>query len=203
MSNGYLTAEEARKIEKSVTAALRKAFKDHPNRDRSSIADVENLNRQIRKSDCEEAISGLHRNHASGRAVTKAAAASTNASAAIAALHSDRTLASRKIQTPTLVAKLATAVATAVQKEYGSVKEARRELKKLIEKADTRPRNHVVMKRAETKNGEAVLTLRKGAAYPYELTLGGYYHSEHFDLDAAERAFVVLATGMFGGSDVA
>jgi len=54
-----LTADEARELKKSTTAALRKIFKKHVGRDRGSIAEVENENYQVRKGDAEVAGLGL------------------------------------------------------------------------------------------------------------------------------------------------
>jgi uncharacterized protein YecA (UPF0149 family) len=198
MSNEHLTATEARQIQKDANAALKKIFKQHPNRDRSSIADVENPNRQIRKSDCEVALSALHTRHDSGRAIAKAPApATTNAGAAISALHSDGSFAGREIAgNGNLVAKLASAIGQAALKDYGSAREAKREIKKLLSEDAPRPRNYEIVKRAQAKSGIATMTLRKGSAYPFLIEVDGYYHSEHFDADGAERAFIVLCAGV-------
>ena len=200
----YLTAEEQRLIQKNVRAALRKVHTKHAGRDRESITMVDNENYQPRRSDAEKMIAKMHSTGDGRREIRKAAAPGTNAASAILAMHSDRGLAGRTIAgNTTLVAKLAGAVATVVRKEYGSVREAKAELKKLLsEDALARPRNHVVLKSAQAKSGLATLTLRKGNAYPYIVEVDGYYHSEHVTDDAAERAFTILATGAFGGSDV-
>jgi hypothetical protein len=193
----FLTADEAKQIHKDVSKALRRAHEQHKNRDRSSIAEVENPNRQVRKSDCEKAISGLHSKHESRRELAKAAVASTNASAAIAALHSDRSLAGRAVSgNAGLVTRLAGAVSEAIKKDYSSAVEARREIKKLLAD-EPRPRNHEVVRKANAKSGLATLTIRKGNPYPFIIEVDGLYHSEHNDADAAERAFLVLV----GGSD--
>jgi hypothetical protein len=195
MSNGYLTAEEQREIQRDVSKALRAVHTKHANRDRASIAEVENPNRQIQKSDCEKAISGLHSKHESRREIRKLAPKGTNGAAAIAALHSDRSFAGRRIDSPTLVAKLAGAVTQAIRKDYGSAAEAKAEIKKLLAD-EPRPRNHEVVKRARCKSGEAILLLKKGASYPFEIVVADgeheYYHSSHLESDGAERAFLVL-----------
>jgi hypothetical protein len=196
MNNNFLTAAEARIIEKATTDALKLIFEKHDGRDRGSIAEVENPNRQVRKSDCEKAISGLHRRHDPGRAVAKAAPATTNASAAIAAMHSDRSLAGRTVSgNRGLVEKLAGAVAVAVRKDYSSAAEAKREIKKMLAEDAPRPGNHEIVKRAKAKSGEAVMTFRKGNDYPYLIEVDGCYHSEHADADRAERTFVILCAG--------
>jgi|GEM_PF-5807425 len=197
MSN-ELSADEARQIQKDANAALRKIFTKHAGKDRSSIADVENPNRQIQKSDCEKAISKLHASHDSGREIKKAAApASTNAGAAVSALHSDRAFAGRTVAgNGNLVAKLASAIGQAVLKDYSSAREAKQEIRKLLSEDAPRPRNHVVLKTAKAKSGIATLTLRKGASSPYLIEVDGLYHSEHQDVDRAEQTFVILCAGV-------
>jgi hypothetical protein len=194
-----LTASQERELKKGINERLNLLRKRGSNRRLDHLADAENPNRQIRKTDCEKAISKLHTSRDSGRAITKAAApATTNAGAAIAALHSDRSLAGRTITgNGNLVAKLASAIGQVVLKDYGSAREAKREIRKLLATdVPARPRNHQILKRAKAKSGEAVLTLRKGNDYPYEITVDGYHHSEHFDIDGAERAFVILCAGV-------
>jgi hypothetical protein len=196
MSNEYISAEEQRQIQKDVNAALKHVFQKHENRDRSSVADVENPLRQPRKSDAEKAIGKIHCRGDSGRTIAKAAPCGTNAASAISALHADRSFAGREVSgNRALVEKLATAVGQAVLKEYGSVAEAKRELKKLLADDAPRPRNHEIVRRAKCKSGIATLTLRKGASYPFLVEVDGLYHSEYYDADAAERAFTILATG--------
>jgi hypothetical protein len=195
MSNEFLTADEAKQIQKDVAKALRRAHSQHAGRDRRSISEVENENYQVRKTDCEKAISGLHRKHESRRALAKAAPEGSNGAAAIAAMHSDRSLAGRRIDSQTLVAKLASAVGQAIKKDFSSAAEAKRELKKLLAD-EPRPRNHQIVKRAKCKSGLATLTLRKGADFPFLIEVEDkdnlYFHSEHADADRAERAFLVL-----------
>jgi hypothetical protein len=197
MSNEFLTAAQERELKKGINDRLSLLRKHGSNRRLDHLADSENPNRQIRKSDCAQAISGLHRKHESSRSFTKAASGGTNASAAVAALHSDRAFAGRTIAgNGNLVAKLAAAIGQAALKDYGSAREAKAEIKKLLATEDAqRPRNHVIVKRAKAKSGLAILTLRKGHDFPYEITVDGLYHSEHADADRAERAFAILCAG--------
>jgi hypothetical protein len=87
-----LTAEQAAELKKGINDRLDLLRKRGSNRRLDHLADSENPNRQIQKSECEQAISRLHRKHESSRSFTKAASGGTNASAAVAALHSDRAL---------------------------------------------------------------------------------------------------------------
>jgi hypothetical protein len=132
MSEKFLTAEQERELRKGANSALRKIHSKHAGRSRGSITEVENENYQVQKSDCEQAISGLHRRHDSGRTIAKRVEPGNNAGAAISALHSDRSLAGRTIEGPTLVAKLASAIGIAIKKDYASAAEAKREIKKLL-----------------------------------------------------------------------
>jgi hypothetical protein len=203
----FLTRDEEKLIKKNVRDALRGIFTKHENRDRSSVADIENPNRQVRKSDGEKAIAKLHSGHRSGQEIAKAAPCGTNAATAISALHADRSFAGREVSgNRALVEKLATVVAQATLREYGSAAEAKREIKKLLSDDAPRPRNHQIVKQAKCKSGLAVMTFRKGADFPYLIEVNdgrdSLYHSEHRDARRAEEAFVVLATGAFGASDV-
>ena len=195
MSNEFLTADQERALKKGVNDRLDLLRKRGSNRRLDHLADSENPNRQVRKSDAEVAISGLHRKHDSGRAITKAAPASTNASAAVAALHSDRSLAGRTIEGPTLVAKLAGAVAQAVRKDYSSAREAKAEIRKLLsDDAPRRPRNHQILKRVRAKSGEAVLIEKRGTVdgYNWEILVDDCFHSAHPSRERAEKTFAKL-----------
>jgi hypothetical protein len=197
MSNEFLTADQAAELEKGINDRLSLLRKRGSNRRLDHLADSENPLRQIRKSDCEVAISGLHRRHEFGREIRKAAVSGTNASAAISALHSDRSLAGRTIAgNGNLVLKLAGVVAQAVKKDYSSAREAKAEIKKLLATEDApRPRNYEILRTAKAKSGIATLTLRKGADFPFLIEVDGLYHSEHLESDGAERAFAVLCAG--------
>ena len=205
-----LTASQERELKKGINDRLNLLRKRGSNRQLGHIADVENPNRRVEKTECERAISKLHSSHDSGRAIAKRVAPTTdNGSAAIAALHSDLSLAGRAIEGPTLVAKLASAVAQAVRKDYSSAAEARRELKKLLSdepardikaiakrlEANDLPRSHKVLKSGTGKIGKVTLVEKKGAGRPYELLADGCFHSSYSDVDNAERAFVVLCAG--------
>ena len=209
-----LTPEEDRKLKKAATDRINLLRWRGSNRQLGHLADVENPNRQIRKSDCEQAISGLHRRHDSGRTIAKRVEPGNNAGAAISAMHSDTTFAGRTVSgNGNLVAKLAVALTRAVKKDYGSAAEAKREIRKLLSdevpardiKAIAKrlsgesPRNHRVVKTAKAKIGEVALIEKRGATdgeYPFEITADGYFHSGHPDLDRAETAFLVLCAGM-------
>jgi hypothetical protein len=139
MGHEYLTAEESAQIKKSVNTALKGIFKKHENRDRSSIADVENPLRQTRRGDAERAIAKMHSTADSRREIRKAAPGRTDAANAIAAMHSSRDLAGRTISgNRRLVEKLTVALGRAVLKEYGSVREAKAEIRKLMSDNDER-----------------------------------------------------------------
>jgi len=174
MSN-ELTAGEAAIIKKATTSALKMIFEKHDGRDRRSITEIENENCQPLRSDGGKMIAKMH-STGDGREIRKAAAPGTNASAAIAAMHSDRALAGRTVPgNQRLVAKLAGAIASAVERDFASAREAKAEIRKILSDDAPRPRNYSVLKMAKAKSGIATLTHRKGSNFLYLIEVDSMY----------------------------
>jgi hypothetical protein len=192
----FLTADEAKTIRKNVSDALRKVHSKHAGRNRASITGVENENYQIRKSDAEKAISNLHsRSHHSREIRKRVEPAGDNGSAAIAAMHSDRSFAGRTVAGDrTLVAKLANAIGIAIQKDYSSAKQAKAAIQELLETGSSTdvPRNHVTLRSGKGKIGTVAIVRKKGAERPYEIQTDGFFHSSYEDVGEAEECFAAL-----------
>lgn len=145
----HLTAEQERELKKGINERLTLLRKRGSNRRLGHITEAENDLYKVDRSDAERAISKLHSNHGSGRAIAKATQSGSNATAAIAAIHGDRSLAGRDISgNATLVAKLAGAVAVALTKDFSSAAEAKRAIRKLIDAPA--PDVKAIQKRIET-----------------------------------------------------
>jgi hypothetical protein len=90
--------------------------------------------RRLNGCHLEKAITKLHSGHDSGREIRKRVPPGDNGSAAISAMHADPvSFAKRSVKAPALVAKLAAALLQSVAKDYSSVVDAKRAIKKLLE----------------------------------------------------------------------